>query len=73
MSDNKAMFLVNQLNPILKKSTSYIRKLEMDPDNKDIKLINMFNACLARINYEGRTVIQVCYYIFYYLGGEYHV
>lgn len=69
MSDNKAMFLVNQLNPILKTSTSYIRRMEVDPDNGDIKLMNMFNACLVRINYGGRTAIQVSYDIFDYLRG----
>lgn len=67
MSDSKALTLVNQLNPILKQSTSYIRKLEVDPDNEDIKLINMFNATLHRINYGGRTAVQVAFDIFDYL------
>ena len=69
MSDNKALFLVNQLNPILKKSTSYIRELRIDPDNQDIMLINLCRACMHRINYTGRTAIQVSYDIFDYLRG----
>ena len=67
MSDSKALFLVDQLNPILKKSTFFIRKLEVDPDNQDIKLINLNTACMCRINYTGRSMIQVSYDIFDYL------
>lgn len=67
MSDSKALFLVNQINPVLKKSTSYIRKLEVDPDNGDIKLINICKAVLCRISYEGKSMLQVGYEIFDYL------
>ena len=69
MSDSKALFLIGQLNPVLKKTTSYVRKLELDPDNEDIKLMNAFNACLWRISYGGRSAIQVTYDIFDYLRG----
>ena len=69
MTDSKALFLVNQINPILKHSTSFIRRLEVDPDNQDIKLINLCKACLCRINYSGRTQLQVAYDIFDYLRG----
>lgn len=69
MSDTKALFLIGQLNPILAKSTSFIRKLELDPDNQDIKLINLCKACMHRVNYTGRTAIQVSYDIFDYLRG----
>ena len=69
MSDSKALFLINQLNPIIRQTKSYIRKLAVDPDNEDIKLINMFNATLHRIPYGGRSGIQVAYDIFDYLRG----
>lgn len=67
MTDTKALFLIGQLNPILAKSTSYIRKLELDPDNQDIMLINLCRACMHRINYTGRNQLQVAYDIFDYL------
>lgn len=59
MKTKTAYFLVEQLSPIFKKSTSIIRKLKVDEDNEDIEMINMFNATLYRVNYSSRNMFQV--------------
>ena len=69
MKTEKAQFLITQINPILKHSTSFIRKLELDPDNGDIKLFNLCKACLHRIDYTGKTATDVAYEVFDYIRG----
>ena len=63
MKTEYANFLVDQLNPIFKKSKSFIRKLEVDADNEDIKMVNLFKATLYRVHYGNRNVIDVAYEI----------
>lgn len=63
MKTETANFLVNQLNPIFKKSTSFIRKLEIDSDNEDIKMVNLFQATLYRVHYGSRNMIEVTHEI----------
>lgn len=67
MSDTKAAYLVSQLDPVIRKSHSYIRKLELDTENQDIKMINLCQATLKRIHYGGKNMIMVAYEIFDYL------
>ena len=44
MTTKKAIQLVEQLNPIIKKSTNYVRRLSVDEEDKSIMFINMFGA-----------------------------
>ena len=60
MTDKKATLLVDQLNPILRQSTGFIRRLGIDYDNQDILLINSFGAILCRIYYgTGQSIRSV--------------
>ena len=63
MTTDKANFLVEQLNPIFKKSTSFIRKLKVDYDNEDILMINLCKATLYRVHYGSKNVIEVAFEI----------
>lgn len=51
MTDKNAQFLIDQLNPIYRKSSGVVRRLGLDYDNQDILLINAFGAILCRIYY----------------------
>ena len=59
MTDRKALFLIEQLNPVLKKSTSYIRKLEIDTDNYYINMFNVWGVLLYQVDYYGRNILEV--------------
>lgn len=63
MKTETANFLVNQLNPIFKKSKSFIRRLEVDTDNEDIKMVNLFRATLYRVHYGSMNMIEVTHEI----------
>ena len=63
MKTEKAQFLTEQLNPLLKKSGGYIRKLKVDPDNEQIELRNLFDATLHRVDYRGRHTLDVLHEI----------
>lgn len=67
MNDTNALFLINQINPVLKHSTSFIRKLELDPDNGEIKLMNLCRACLHRVDYTNLGTVDVIFEIFDYM------
>lgn len=59
MKTERAQFLIDCINPLLKGTTSYIRKLKLDRDNEQIEMINLFQAVLHRIDYKGRTSLDV--------------
>lgn len=63
MKTATADFLVEQLNPIFKKSKSYIRKLKVDYDNQDIMMDNLFKATIYRVHYGNKNVVDVVYEI----------
>lgn len=63
MTTKKAEFLVEQLNPIFKRSTSIIRRLAIDHDNEDIMMINLCTAILYRVHYGSKNIIEVTYEI----------
>lgn len=59
MKTETANFLVNQLNPVLKQSHSFIRRLRVDYDNEDIEMLNLFKATIYRVPYGSRNIIEV--------------
>lgn len=63
MRTEAATFLVEQLNPIFKKSKSFIRNLEIDFDNQDIKMNNLFKATMYRVHYGSKNAIEVTHEI----------
>ena len=68
MTTKKAISLIEQLNPIIKKSTNYIRRLEIDEEDKSIKFINLFGGILHRHYYSmDADCLDTAYAIFDYL------
>lgn len=68
MTTRKAIQILDQVNPIIKNSTSYIRRLEIDEEDKSIKFINLFGAVMHRHYYAGNAnAIDLCYDIFEFL------
>ena len=68
MTTKKAIALLEQVNPIVKKSTSYIRRLEIDEEDKNIKFINLFGAIMHRHYYSmDADALDTAYAIFDYL------
>ena len=46
-----ANFIVNQLNPLLKKTHWYMNRLKLDPENEDIEVCNLMGAIFYRVHY----------------------
>lgn len=68
MTTRKAMKILDQLNPLIRESTSYIRRLDIDEEDKSIKFINLFGAIMHRHYYsQNANAIDLCYDIFEYL------
>lgn len=68
MTTRKVMKVLEQVNPIIKESTSYIRKLEIDEEDRSIKFVNLFGATLHRHYYNvNANAVDLCYDIFEYL------
>lgn len=68
MTTKKAIILLEQVNPIVKKSTSYIRRLEIDEEDRSIKFINLFGAIMHRHYYANDAdALDTAYAIFDYL------
>ena len=68
MTTRAAMKVLDQVNPIIKGSTSYVRRLEIDEEDRSIKFINLFNGVLHRHYYgPNSNAIDLCYDIFEYL------
>ena len=63
MKTDTANFLVEQLNPLFRKSKSYIRKLKVDADNQDIMMDNLFKATIYRVHYGSKKIVDVVYEI----------
>lgn len=64
----KAQKTVDQVNAILKRSAHYVRRLEIDEEDKSIKFINLFGASVHRHYYNvNANAIDLCYDIFDYL------
>lgn len=68
MTTKKAIQLVEQLNPIIKKSTNYVRRLAVDEEDKSIMFINMFGGILHRHYYAmDADSLDTAYAVFDYL------
>ena len=68
MTTRKAMKVLEMVNPIIKDSISYIRKLEIDDEDRSIKFVNLFGSTLHRHYYNGNAnAVDLCYDIFEYL------
>lgn len=68
MTTKKAIILIGQINPIIKKSTNYIRRLEIDEEDKSIKFINLFGSIMHRHYYTmDADSLDTSYAIFDYL------
>ena len=68
MTTKKAIILLEQVNPIVKKFTSYIRRLEIDEEDRSIKCINLFGAIMHRHYYTmDADALDTAYAIFDYL------
>lgn len=73
MTTRKAKELVTDLNPVLKHSKSFIRRLEVDEEDRSIKFINLFGAVMKRLYYTMETdTIDVSFEIFDYLSDRYY-
>ena len=73
MTTRKAKELVTDLNPAIKHSKSFIRRLEVDEEDRSIKFINLFGAVMKRLYYTMETdTIDVAYEIFDYLSDRYY-
>ena len=51
----KAINMIEQINPIIKKSTSYVRRLEIDEEDKSIKFMTFFGDVIHRHYYSQNT------------------
>lgn len=69
MSNTKAQLIVDQMNPIIRRSKNFICKLDMDYDNQEIILMNCFNAILFRVHYPEKNVAEVLYDIVDFIRG----
>ena len=68
MTTKKAILLLENVNPIVKKSTSYIRRLEIDEEDRSIKFINLFGSIMHRHYYANDAdALDTAYAIFDYL------
>lgn len=70
MNEVNARLLVDQLKPILKKTKSFMCKIDIDTDNEEIVIMNMFNAILWRLYYPNLRMIDALYDISDYLIGR---
>ena len=69
MKIEDAKFLIKQLEPVLKKTRWFLTRLQLDPENEDIEVCNMFGAVFYRLHYpEYRMIdaliriVEVIYY-----------
>jgi len=68
MTTSGAIKVLEMVNPIIKKSTNYVRRLEIDEEDKSIKFINLWGTILHRHYYQMNcNSIDLCYDIFDYL------
>ena len=68
MTTSGAIKVLEMVNPIIKKSTNYVRRLEIDEEDKSIKFINLWGTILHRHYYQMNcNAIDLCYDIFDYL------
>ena len=57
MTINNAEFLINQMNPVLKRAKLIYHHLQLDRENEDIEVCNMFGSVFARIHYPDHTIL----------------
>lgn len=68
MTTSGVIKVLEMVNPIIKKSTNYVRRLEIDEEDKSIKFINLWGTILHRHYYQmNSNSIDLCYDIFDYL------
>lgn len=68
MTTNNVIKVLEIINPMIKKSTSYVRRLDIDEEDKSIKFINLFGGVVHRHYYNiNANAIDLCYDIFDYL------
>ena len=58
MTINNAEFLINQMNPVLKRARMIYHHLQLDRENEDIEVCNMFGSVFARIHYPDHTILD---------------
>ena len=63
MNEIKARFLIEQLNPVIKKSKHFLCRLDIDQDNEDIILMNTFNAIFYRLHYPDLDMVNALFSI----------
>ena len=51
MTTRKAKQLVEDIQPVIKHSKSFIRSLEVDEEDRSIKFINLFGSIMYRLYY----------------------
>ena len=57
MKEKDAELIIQQMNPILKRSKFYIQKLQIDRENEDIEICNIFKAVFSRVHYPDYTIL----------------
>lgn len=73
MTTRKAKQLIEDLAPVIQHSKSYIRRLEVDEEDRSIKFINLFGACMHRLYYSMESdSLDVAYEIFDYLTDRFY-
>lgn len=57
MKEKDAELIIQQMNPILKRAKLCFHHLQIDRENEDIEVCNMFDAVFARIHYPDHTIL----------------
>lgn len=58
MKEKDAELIIQQLNPVLKRARMIYHHLQLDRENEDIEVCNMFGAVFARIHYPDHTIMD---------------
>ena len=58
MKEKDAELLIMQLNPVLKRARMIYHHLQLDRENEDIEVCNMFGSVFARIHYPDHTILD---------------
>lgn len=58
MKEKDAELIIQQLNPVLKRARMIFHHLQLDRENEDIEICNMFGSVFARIHYPDHTILD---------------
>ena len=58
MKEKDAELIIQQLNPVLKRAKLIYHHLQLDRENEDIEVCNMFGSVFARIHYPDHPILD---------------